>query len=365
MTESQHIAPILQDLAQMTGQRTHSRLEVSVIATLLRLPQVDSVSLMDLLQDKGKEYVLYKYRQADAPEHPHLLEEVAQQIEDIQPLEGISHLRQAVLAGRSYSLSNWEEDASQGHSIWLIVWRQKKAIQCIELRQYAPFDAARIQLITSVFQVYQNYHDLLDYSERDALTGLLNRKTFDDFRFQLLQSTSPSRIAPSLSQQRCSDAASHRSHQTSTPQADWLALIDIDNFKQINDQFGHLYGDEVLILMANLLRQSFRNGDRIYRYGGEEFVVLLLAADQASVVGVLERLREAVAAFHFPQVGQVTISVGFARAEGVVLADLLDQADRALYYVKKNGKNQVANYQELLSLGKVQLPVQNSEVDLF
>lgn len=365
MPESENIGPILQDLAQMTSQRTHSRLEISVVTTLLRLPQVDSVCTMDLRQDKDKEYVLYKYRQAGAPAHPYFLEESAQCIEDIQPLQKMADLHQAILQCRSYFTTSWEDGASQGHSIWLIVWRQKKAIQCVELRQHAAFDDARIQLISAVFQVYQNYHDLLDYSERDALTGLLNRKTFDDLRFQLLDSASQASTNTAAAQRRRSDVALHQSSSEPEPEADWLAMIDIDSFKQINDQFGHLYGDEVLILVANLLRQNFRNADRIFRYGGEEFVVLLRAADQATVVGVLERLRQSVATFHFPQVGQVTISVGFSRAEGVALADLLDQADRALYYVKQNGKNQVAYYQDLLALGKVRLPMQNSEVDLF
>lgn len=368
MPEFDQIAPLLQDLAQMTGQRTHSCLEVSVITTLLRLPQVHSVGVVDLIQDNGVEQVLYKYRQMGAPQPSAVMEPPVQRIEELRPLDEMAHLRQAITAGRSYCLTSWSDASSQGHSIWLIVWRQQKAIQCIELRQYAPFDAERIQLISSVFQVYQNYQNLLDYSERDALTGLLNRKTFDDLRFRLREGAaaaathSASAASP---QRRLGDTAQGQTAAPNGPQESWLAMIDIDSFKQINDQFGHLYGDEVLILVANILRQNFRHADRIFRYGGEEFIVLLKESELTTVIAILERLRKAVAAFSFPQVGQVTVSVGFSRADGVVLADLLDQADRALYYVKKNGKNQVAYYQELLSLGKVNLPMQNSEVDLF
>lgn len=366
MPEPHPISPILQDLAEMTGQRTHSRLEGSVIATLLRLPQVHSVGMVDLLQENGAEYLFYKYRQVGASELSALIEPPLQRLEDKQPLEDVAHLRQAILAGRSYCLTRWSDASGQpGHGIWLIVWRQQKAIQCIELRQYKPFNAQRIELICAVFQVYQNYQNLLDYSERDALTGLLNRKTFDDLRFQLRDGAAAYNPAESMGNKCQGDGSQPKPADHAKLPAQWLAMIDIDSFKQINDQFGHLYGDEVLILVSNILRQNFRHTDRLFRYGGEEFIVLLKEAELGGVKAILERLRQSVAAFSFPQVGKVTVSIGFARADGVVLADLLDQADRALYFVKKNGKNQVAYYQELLVSGKVHLPVQNSEVDLF
>ena len=71
----------------------------------------------------------------------------------------------------------------------------------------------------------------------------------------------------------------------------WLAVVDIDHFKLVNDRFGHLYGDEVLILVANILRSSFRNQDRIFRFGGEEFVVLLRAATLENARQGFDRFR--------------------------------------------------------------------------
>lgn len=366
MPEPHHISPILQDLAEMTGHRTHSRLEESVIGTLLRLPQVHSVGMVDLLQDNGADSLFYKYRQVGGSELSAFIAPPMQRLEDKQPLQDVAHLRQAISAGRSYCLMRWRDASGQfGHGIWLIVWRQQKAIQCIELRQYESFNAQRIELICAVFQVYQNYQNLLDYSERDALTGLLNRKTFDDLRFQLRDGAAAHNAAGSMGNRcQCDDRQCKHAH-SDKPLAQWLAMIDIDSFKQINDQFGHLYGDEVLILVSNILRKNFRHTDRLFRYGGEEFIVLLKEAELCGVKAILEQLRQSVAAFSFPQVGKVTVSIGFARADGVVLANLLEQADRALYFVKKNGKNQVAYYEDLLASGKVHLPVQNSEVDLF
>uniref|UniRef100_UPI00321BD345 GGDEF domain-containing protein n=1 Tax=Escherichia coli TaxID=562 RepID=UPI00321BD345 len=86
--------------------------------------------------------------------------------------------------------------------------------------------------------VYRNYQNILDYSERDSLTGLLNRKTFDEKFSRLLAANVPD-AAPQDQQER---------RLPSSPEiGQWLAVVDIDHFKRVNDQFGHLYGDEVLI----------------------------------------------------------------------------------------------------------------------
>src|SRR6202011_3687326 len=95
----------------------------------------------------------------------------------------------------------------------------------------------------------------------------------------------------------------------------WLALIDIDRFKSINDGYGHLFGDEVLLLVSQLMKRSFRGADQLFRFGGEEFVVLLDRASEPGAQIVLERLRTTIGEHEFPQVGQVTISVGYTRID--------------------------------------------------
>lgn len=86
--------------------------------------------------------------------------------------------------------------------------------------------------------------------------------------------------------------------------------MDIDHFKPINDRYGHLYGGEVIILVARLMTSGcLRDEDRVYRYGGEEFVVLLRASDQDNAMKAFERIRQMVAAHPFPQLDQVTVSV--------------------------------------------------------
>ncbi len=123
------------------------------------------------------------------------------------------------------------------------------------------------------------------------------------------------------------------------------ALLDVDNFKAYNDQAGHLPGDEVLRSVADALARTIRSGDTLYRYGGEEFLVLLpeQTLDGAALAG--ERLRLAVEELGLPHPdgGAVTVSVGVAGMGDASCTpeELFEHADRALYRAKENGRNRV------------------------
>ena len=145
----------------------------------------------------------------------------------------------------------------------------------------------------------------------------------------------------------------------------WLAVIDIDHFKRVNDRFGHLYGDEVLLLIANLLRTSFRTQDRIFRFGGEEFVVLLRSTTLADARNIFDRFRSNVENYPFPQVGQVTVSIGFANISQQTPVVILGHADQALYYAKTHGRNQVCHYDELVASGELESQISNDSVEFF
>ncbi len=125
-----------------------------------------------------------------------------------------------------------------------------------------------------------------------------------------------------------------------------FVMIDIDHFKLFNDTYGHVAGDEVLQVVARLLRENVRESDVVYRYGGEEFSVLLPAADLAEVAQVAERVRQAVEAHDFAVAGaqpgsRITVSVGLTDATGADPRQAKECADRALYEAKRRGRNQV------------------------
>lgn len=120
-----------------------------------------------------------------------------------------------------------------------------------------------------------------------------------------------------------------------------LAMIDIDGFKDYNDAFGHLAGDELLRALAGLLNAGRRTSDLVARYGGDEFVLLLPETDAAGAMVVAERLVHTIA--HFPFGKPITISMGMAifPEDGKRLEDLLERADGRLYGAKRLGHNRV------------------------
>jgi diguanylate cyclase (GGDEF)-like protein len=121
----------------------------------------------------------------------------------------------------------------------------------------------------------------------------------------------------------------------------------------------------VLILISNILKSSFRSRDRIFRFGGEEFVVMLRSITQQNAHMVFERFRQRVEDYLFPQVGRVTVSMGFVRISGETPVVILGRADQALYYAKSNGRNQVCFYDDLISSGLLQPENTSSAVEFF
>lgn len=209
-------------------------------------------------------------------------------------------------------------------------------------------DAVELEAMARFLHFYCNYVGLLDYSELDTLTGLFNRKTFDEAFDRILAQASKAlgtQTGPGGAERR-QDEHEDKPH--------WLAVVDIDHFKRVNDNFGHLFGDEVLLRLANIMRKTFRSYDKLFRFGGEEFIVMLRSATRENAIAAFDRLRRNVAVHEFPQVGQVTCSVGFSRVDPLLSPpDILGQADAALYYSKENGRNLVSCYEELVETGRL------------
>lgn len=120
-----------------------------------------------------------------------------------------------------------------------------------------------------------------------------------------------------------------------------ICMIDVDHFKQVNDQYGHPTGDIVLLELSRIFLQKIRNTDIFGRYGGEEFLLILPETSLETAFAVIENLRLEVAGFPFPSVGQVTISCGIAQAEGNIRdpVEFIERADKKLYEAKESGRN--------------------------
>ncbi len=123
-------------------------------------------------------------------------------------------------------------------------------------------------------------------------------------------------------------------------------LFDIDNFKTINDTYGHEVGDETLIEFAALLRECLRMDDGIIRWGGEEFLLLMPDTPSTTIATIAERVRSEVEAHTFATIGTLTCSVGFVNAPAHMGVDALVKiADEMMYKAKRSGKNNVVAYE--------------------
>ncbi|MDP1771618.1 MAG: GGDEF domain-containing protein [Methylobacter sp.] len=193
------------------------------------------------------------------------------------------------------------------------------------------FNQEMLDLLSHLRGIYRNLVILHDTKERDVLTKLPNRQSLDTRLLQVCEHYSDYQIIDKLEEK-----------------SSWIAILDIDHFKRVNDDFGHLYGDEVLLTFSQLMGKCFRYNDFLFRFGGEEFVVILNLASQETAVTVFNRFREEVANYNFPTVGRVTVSVGLTHVDGISMPTTqLDHADKALYYAKDNGRNRVVLYEDM------------------
>lgn len=187
------------------------------------------------------------------------------------------------------------------------------------------------ELMLALVSIYGNQQSLLNHQQRDGLTGLYNRVALQNWLSKTLGSESPS-------DRRAADEKP----------VGCFAIFDIDLFKRINDTKGHLYGDEVLLIFADLMRESFRFNDLLFRYGGEEFVAILTDTDLETALTVLERFRTAISQHNFAQLNQVTVTIGVSQIlPRMQPGKLIERADKALYYGKNHGRNQVNAYEWL------------------
>jgi diguanylate cyclase (GGDEF)-like protein len=232
--------------------------------------------------------------------------------------------------------------STQGVTSFPIMSHAHKVLGYLLVHRAPELTSDEQALMTDLFRVYDNYCAVLRDSQIDRLTGLLNRRTFDD---QLDRALGLIRRAY---QEGAGDDTKRKVAEGNA--SFFMGEIDIDHFKKVNDRFGHPHGDEVLIILARILQTAFRKTDLIYRFGGEEFVVIVYVDDRSDAEMTFERLRRSIENHAFPQVGKITVSVGITEIRDTSIpVELLGRADQALYYSKTHGRNRVSFYEALVA----------------
>lgn len=206
----------------------------------------------------------------------------------------------------------------------LIIERVRKTIPCgFVVKPYTDKELRlNIEIALYKYEVDEKIKRIeLWYATHDPLTKLYNRHYLDKYFETLMDS-----------------AQAHTNF--------CVMMVDIDNFKAINDTFGHLVGDDILRKLAIFLRENLRKKDIVFRYGGEEFLIILVNTGLATAGEIAEALLKRLREFEFffeKEKIQICVSIGLASypSDGNTMDSLIKASDEALYEAKKQGKNRV------------------------
>jgi len=227
-------------------------------------------------------------------------------------------------------IKNWkrvkEGDPKASEDVWVITSKltnymqqiSQKKIKYLSKKVYAITFISSLIIIILIFFVYARIKEGIEKASiSDNLTGLYNRLYFDEMSKYFIE----------------------KYKRYKTPFT--MLLFDIDDFKKINDTYGHQIGDDVLRKVGNILLDSLRRTDIAFRYGGEEFVVILPQTSIENSKKVVDRLRALIAREINFNGKPVTISGGIAQYNGEELEKFIKKLDDALYEAKRSGKNKI------------------------
>lgn len=341
---------VLRKLASLTAIRDIEVFELSILKTLLELLHLKKIALFKFNDETDCRQLTYETSENDTGQENGL------PVMAKEPPEIIKQAQEWVSTSDQPYVRQLEDKFQTVYPIRGI----DQVVGFILLELDKPLSQTEMLIVSSLLSISHNFHSLLLENQRDKLTGLLNRKTFEESICKIQM------LLDNAEDEEADIEVNHR--QQKNQHSYWLAMLDIDRFKKINDSFGHVFGDEVLLLFAQLMKTTFRSNDLIFRFGGEEFIVILKASCKQDVYNVLERFRQTVEAFQFPQVGQVTVSIGVTQMDEaqIIPAALIARADQALYFAKNHGRNCLYFYQDLVDQGLIQeSEIESGAIELF
>lgn len=326
---------VLDSVVDITAQTESDTISESLITTVLQLTSANQVLVLDYNAEANPQFMVV------ACSDIFLFEEEKDAIERV--------LRNCVLSGEN--VVEYCTDENQSLLASPIRYGEKDEIHAIIFCKAAQLKGDEVQLIEGLAKIYENYQKIISASERDGLTGLYNRKVLTTKidllldRF-LIQGTSI-----------IDDPTHHH----------WVCIFDIDHFKQINDALGHVFGDEVILLVTAMMKKIFHDEDILFRYGGDEFVVIMHPQSREEMEATVSEFIDAVNKRDYGQAKEVSISMGAAAISDQELnaITVLGFADQALYKAKQNGRNQVAFYEDLIASGDLKSLKPEDDVELF
>ena len=217
------------------------------------------------------------------------------------------------------------KDISQEPVGYFFSYKEDREIQAFAAaRKIVIFLATVIMLILiiSIAFMYISQREIQRMAVTDNLTSVYNRHSF--YALAGRETARADRAGEPLS----------------------IAMVDIDFFKKVNDNYGHAMGDQVLKTTAGRIKNSVRKTDVLARYGGEEFIVLMPSTDSRDAFTIAERIRNSIEGCTFENMGGITVSIGLSeRVDKEIIDDVINRADVALYRAKEAGRNRTVVYE--------------------
>lgn len=358
------MATLIEHLIKLTDHRDRDLLELTLAKALIDLLPLQRVVIAKVVSEDGVSRWL-EVATLDARGGGKVVDPLRV---DFQALPVVEDFKQRLncIQGRTTVVFAWAgEDGPRITYIPLFEGTRNDADGVIEIHSGSVLTQEQLDAIGRVQHVFRNMYNLLAYSDRDGLTGLLNRKSLDDtFYSAVLDELDEGAAANARLLEAKVVPGQERRHRV--PPNYWLGTVSVDAFAGIADKHGHLIAEEVLLLVARIINNTFRTYDRLYRLGGEQFAVLMHCPDEALVLAAFERFRANVEKFNFPQVGQVTACGGFTRVSpDDSPSTALERAERAVDYGQHQGGNKVFGHGDLVRKGLFDGVAKVGAVDIF
>jgi len=327
-------------LAEVTSHSDKEVIERSLLQTLIDLTPTSEYRIYRVLPNTNEKIVLALMAYAKN----NIIDTLGNEIKTKDFQEEFLSAINTALGSHSLQIVNKSENNDQIHIIYPAIDKNNDSFAVL-IQSCDDIDFEHHNLVHGLLKVYANYLTLIEKSRRDKLTQLLNRETLEsEITRILIRNNSPENNILQIPEDM-----SENSKRIAKNSTYWLGLLDIDFFKNINDTYGHLYGDEILILVARLLSENIRDHDFAYRFGGEEFVIILLSADFQSAKEAYERIRIKINKHAYANVEGLSVSIGISQINNQSgPTEVLEEADKALYYAKDNGRNQSHFYDLLI-----------------
>ncbi len=357
------MATLIEHLIKLTDHRDRDLLELTLSKALIDLLPIQRVVMARVISEEGVKRWL-EIASLDARGGGKVVDPLRVDFHALRPVEDDKDRLHCVQSRTRVEVAWAGEDGPRITYVPLFNDSRNDEEGVVEVHSGYALNDEQMLTIGAMLHVFRNMYNLLAYSDRDALTGLLNRKSLDDtFYSAVLEELNEGKLA-NAELAATVEPGQERRHRV--PPNYWLGSVRVDNFSILSDKNGHLIAEEVLLLVARIMNNTFRTYDRIYRFGNEQFAVLMHCPDEALVLAAFERFRVNMEKFNFPQVGRVTASAGFTRISADDSPDTaLERAERVVDYAQHHGHNKVFSHADLVRKGFFGDVAKTGDVDLF